>query len=139
MFECTQSNQFVKFYIWLAMEGNIVRAVQFAFILAVTTTSAFAEPKSLTGEEINHALGDQILEMADNAPTTQIFQKGGLTIYREGGQQSQGRWKVDGNKYCSQWPPSDYWACYDVLADGDLIVFVSSQGGRTEMRLVQPK
>ena len=101
--------------------------------LAVSTSSASAEEKKLTGPEITAVLTDKILTAKTD--TTQIFQKSGVTFYSENGGQSQGFWKVEGDKYCSQWPPNQSWPCYDILQDGTKITFVSESGKRFEMQL----
>jgi hypothetical protein len=106
------------------------------FILLVLMSSpARADEKSLTGPEIMTALSDQTLVGADASQNIeQIFQKSGLTLYSSNGAQSQGFWKVDGDKYCSQWPPSENWSCYAVVQEGSLITFVSGGGTRYPMR-----
>jgi hypothetical protein len=55
--------------------------------------------------------------------STQSFAAGGSTTY-DG---TSGSWQVEGGRYCSVWPPSDRWACYDVSRDGARIRF--SDGG----------
>lgn len=59
------------------------------------------------------------VEWAGN-PHTQFFDAGGNSRYREdGGGESLGRWRVNSSaNYCSVWPPSDRWVCYQVLVDG---------------------
>jgi len=39
---------------------------------------------------------------------------------------SDGRWAARGGQYCSQWPPSDTWACYDVQLSGQLVKFIGA-------------
>jgi len=50
----------------------------------------------------------------------QYFDADGSTRYREqDGPVSEGRWRVDdAGRYCSVWPPSDQWTCYQVLVSG---------------------
>ncbi len=61
----------------------------------------------------------------------QYFDKGGQTPYLDAsGQRTQGNWLMRGDQYCSVWPPSDHYSCYDVekgkSADGkDTVTFVS--------------
>lgn len=88
-----------------------------------------AETK-LTGAEMQSILYDKILYGKD---AEQIFQKSGVTFYTASGGQSQGNWKVEGEKYCSQWPPNQAWACYDMTQDGNKFTFISKDGNRTEM------
>ena len=73
--------------------------------------------------------------VGNKSQVEQIFQKSGVTFYLENGNSSQGNWKIENNRYCSQWPPNESWACYDVLRDGDAVTFVSSTGTRTPMSL----
>jgi hypothetical protein len=93
-------------------------------------TSAQAAETNLTSVQMQMILSDKILYGKD---AEQIFQKSGVTFYSAGGSQSQGNWKIDGEKYCSQWPPNEAWACYDITQDGNKITFISKDGNRTEM------
>lgn len=95
---------------------------------------AVAEPVKLDGEAIRQALADKtVVGDQDGRKWRQVFHAGGSTTYREdGGRPSNGRWRVDGDRYCSVWPPSDFWACYDMAMDGETIIFIESGG--TEWR-----
>jgi hypothetical protein len=93
-------------------------------------TSAQAAETNLTSAQMQMILSDKVLYGKE---AEQIFQKSGITFYSAGGSQSQGNWKIDGEKYCSQWPPNEAWACYDMTQDGDKITFISKDGNRTEM------
>lgn len=62
----------------------------------------------LDGPGIEAALTARVLAYPDG--TMQDFHAGGRTIAGMG----EGRWKVDGDRYCSAWPPSERWACYKV-------------------------
>ena len=71
----------------------------------------------------------------------QSFEVGGATVYTGAdGKQSSGRWDVRGDEYCSEWPPSDVWACYamatSTAADGTTIIWISADGSRESARLV---
>ncbi len=56
---------------------------------------------------------------------TQDFRASGRTLYNAG-EPSWGYWEVRNGRYCSQWPPSTDWDCYDltVSSDGTLVRFV---------------
>lgn len=109
----------------------MIKALAVASIGLVAFSSlSMADEKKLNNSEITAVLTDKVLTSASDA--TQIFQKSGVTFYSENGSQSQGFWKVEGDKYCSQWPPNTAWPCYDVLQDGDKIIFVSGIGKRYE-------
>lgn len=96
--------------------------------------SAEATEIKLSGAEIQTILVNKILYGKD---TEQIFQKSGATFYGVGGGQSQGNWKIEKDKYCSQWPPNQSWACYDITQDGNKFTFISKDGNRTEMSITK--
>jgi hypothetical protein len=59
----------------------------------------------------------------------QNFYADGTTLY-EDQRPSWGRWKAENDQYCSVWPPSDFWACYDleIHADGLQVRFIAKDG-----------
>lgn len=65
--------------------------------------------------------------------STQDFRKDGGTTYTHDGKPSEGRWGIRDGRYCSVWPPSDHWACYDlaVSGDGTAVRFTDDSGGTT--------
>ena len=85
----------------------------------------------LDGPAIEQALSARVLGYDGGA--MQNFFSDGRTLYEAGAGESWGRWRVDGNQYCSVWPPSESWACYGVEAlDGGLdIRFVAKDGALT--------
>lgn len=110
-----------------------------ALLLLIQTLPALAEERRLTGEEIRTALSDKTVESTggDGKPYTQIFQKGGLTIYNAGPQSSSnGFWDVRGNQYCSQWPPNESWSCYDMTGEGDRLTFIAASGKMWPVRVL---
>jgi hypothetical protein len=56
--------------------------------------------------------------------TLQDFKADGQTLYGD----SSGRWEVRGDRYCSQWPPSDRWDCHGVERRGLDIRFTDARG-----------
>ena len=66
----------------------------------------------------------------DGRPFTQHFATNRTTRYREGdGDTTHGTWRViDNGQYCSIWPPFPRETCYDVLVDGNTILWKS--GGK---------
>jgi hypothetical protein len=107
-----------------------------ASIVLLNGSAGMAAEAKLSGAEILSLLSDQTLAGAEaGSKIEQIFQKGGLTLYTDNGAQSQGEWKVEEDQYCSVWPPSTFWACYDVLRDGARVTFVSRGGKQTPMLL----
>ena len=77
------------------------------------------------------ALAGRSLEYEDG--TGQDFRESGGTTYRAGAGQSEGRWRAEGGKYCSVWPPSEHWSCYALERDAESgrLRFVGSAGDTT--------
>ncbi len=76
---------------------------------------------------ITAALTARMLAYDDG--TTQSFMPDGETVFAaKGGRQSNGHWRVQAGRYCSVWPPSDHWACYDVMQEGTTVDFVADDG-----------
>jgi hypothetical protein len=106
------------------------------FYLAFSLTTVAASEKTLIAQEINAALNNVTLHSTENGRAIkQVFQSSGVTftIDVKTKAQSLGFWRLEANKYCSQWPPSEHWACYDVMANQYGVVFVSSTGTRYQM------
>ncbi len=103
---------------------------RFALILALWPGILAAEEfRQLTGEQILTALTGQKLEYGEGV--WQTFDAHMLTQYFSG-RPSSGSWAVRDDRYCSIWPPSGLWACYDVQQRGDVIRFVDDNGGTTD-------
>ena len=105
-------------------------------ILACYCVPAMAAEKELSGEEITDLLPTII---ATGKNSRQTFTKIGATTYWDNGRkilgarETFGRWRVQNNLYCSQWPPSDAWACYRVVTDSSKksLVWIGMSGNRT--------
>lgn len=97
---------------------------------------AEAEERKLGSPEIRAALADHVFGGTDENgnPWSQIFQRTGATFYMQGASVSNGLWDIRGDQYCSQWPPSQTWSCYDVVEDDGSVVFISSSGNRYPSR-----
>jgi len=93
---------------------DVTRTLLPAAILLAGIATATAEERTLSGPEIAPFL-QNIVSMGNNS--RQTFSGDGTTSYSENGRYSAGRWQVQGNKYCSQWPPNTSWACYHVAID----------------------
>ena len=105
-------------------------------MIALMAGPAMAEEwHSLGPADITAALSARVLAYTDGS--TQNFHADGATSY-EAGRVTLGHWRVLGDQYCSNWPPSDRWACYDVQAEGaglDLR-FVAQDGSTTQGRYI---
>jgi hypothetical protein len=90
--------------------------------------------RALDGPGITAALAARVLQYQDGS--TQNFFQYGRTMYEAGGGESWGKWWVEGDRYCSSWPPSDVAACYGVEAQGLDLRFTSNSGDVTVGRYV---
>lgn len=105
------------------MRGMMVAA------LAVWAGVAGAEEwRALDGGAIKTALEGRSLNYGD---ASQNFEVGGVTVYFAD-QPSTGQWRVEGNQYCSLWPPSDSWDCYEVEGKEGAVRFVGADGSVTQ-------
>ena len=102
-------------------------------MLALLAGPVEAEGVKLDGAGISKALVGVALVYDDG--TSQSFAGDGGTVFEGGRGSSNGRWRVTGDQYCSVWPPSDSWACYDVTVDGGAIAFVSADGSASVGRV----
>ena len=103
------------------------------FGIFLLSTAANAGDRKLTDPEIRAALSDHTLQGTgeDGKTWQQVFQESGATFYSVGSAQSQGQWTVRGDQYCSQWPPNESWACYDMAEEAGTYVFISASGRKT--------
>ena len=106
-----------------------MRYLVLALLLAAGTARADA---TLDGAAITALLTGHVVAYEDGSKQT--FKAGGETVY-DNGRLSSGQWQVRGDRYCSVWPPSDQWACYDVT-QGDRVGFVADDGSVTRGHLV---
>ena len=114
----------------------MTRRIAFLAIAFIVACPVSASENRLTGKAILETLTDATVEGKN---WTQTFDKGGATTYVAAGKTSTGRWDVRADQYCSQWPPSDQWSCYDVtsdIADGVITIsWISADGSRESGRL----
>lgn len=95
--------------------------------LALVTSPSRAEETSQTGPQIQTLL-PTIIAVGTVKETRQKFWDDGYTEYQDRGHYSFGRWWVDGDKYCSKWPPSEAVSCYGVVREGDKLIWVPRAG-----------
>jgi hypothetical protein len=87
--------------------------------------AAQADSAKLDGAAITALLAGHEVTYADDSK--QSFASDGGTVYTKD-RPSTGQWQVRGDQYCSVWPPSDHWACYDVTQDAEVVGFVAGDG-----------
>jgi hypothetical protein len=113
----------------------------FLFAFCMSAATAFAAEVQITGPQIQEQLSDnkfQQIKPITQHKIEQVFLRGGATQFIVDGQVQLGQWKIEGDKYCSAWPPSDSWDCYDILQDGTALIFLSGHGARFIMVPVNP-
>ncbi len=93
-----------------------MRPVTALLMSAMIILPAQAAERKLTGAEILDLL-PTITAKGEN--TKQTFEKRGLTEYHDSRGPSIGYWQTRGDQYCSKWPPSEMWVCYDILVDDE--------------------
>ena len=104
---------------------------RFALALALILGSQAAAEEGwvpLNGEQIAEALTDRKLRYSN---AWQEFYGSGRTNYNAG-RPSWGYWEVREDQYCSTWPPSDDWECYDIARSGETIRFTGKSGDITD-------
>ncbi len=99
-----------------------------ASIILLTGPVAASEWQKLDGDTILKALNTRTLHY-EKAQTTQTFFADGRTLY-ENKNSSWGRWLVNSDQYCSVWPPSSAWVCYDLERHkmGLMLRFIGESG-----------
>ena len=89
---------------------------RWGMVLALLPGAVWAEDwQALAGPQITAALNARVLRYDSGAE--QNFFADGRSLYEDGAAR-WGQWRVQGAQYCSVWPPSDRWACYDVAQLG---------------------
>ncbi|MGB8818535.1 MAG: hypothetical protein WCC66_11505 [Rhizobiaceae bacterium] len=118
----------------------------FGFLAFLASATPIAAAEMLTGPQIEPALNGVTIwyEPLSARSARQFFNKNGETPYVDAkGSKTYGQWSVRGDKYCSLWPPSDHWTCFEVeretRADGNVfITFASGGGGKRYVGIAKP-
>lgn len=114
-----------------------MRVLAMALVALMPAVAEAQQWAMLKGDAVRQALSGRTLAYESGA--TQIFRADGGTTYITDSE-SIGHWRVEGDRYCSVWPPSDRWTCYGVTrsADGRQIGFVSADGSAEVGRYAAP-
>ncbi|MEM1365635.1 MAG: hypothetical protein AAGH82_07770 [Pseudomonadota bacterium] len=94
-------------------------------LLFAVCSPAFAGDR-LSGPQIAEALSGNtaIATGGVGTPWRQHFAADGTTRYYSGSRPaSLGAWRIEGDQYCSLWPPAKNWDCYTVLSEGEEILW----------------
>ena len=104
------------------------KLIVFAWLCSCALAQAGDVWEPMSGAEITHVLTDRKLQYPQ---AWQDFRASGRTLYNAGAD-SWGYWAVRGGQYCSMWPPSDTWACYDMARSEDRLRFIGAAGDITD-------
>lgn len=90
--------------------GTAANGYGIGVLVVVLASGAMADGEwvALSGPQIEAALDGRKLVYST---ASQTFYKSGRTLY-DTGRPSWGYWRIQGDAYCSQWPPNDGWDCY---------------------------
>ncbi|RED52542.1 hypothetical protein [Aestuariispira insulae] len=95
--------------------------------------TGMAEEIRLVGADIKSALENRTALYDDGAK--QYFDDRGGTLYvSASGRREQGRWRVDGDEYCSHWGRG--WDCYEMTGSGDRVSWRASFGKEYKAEMV---
>ena len=107
-----------------------MRFLSLAVVLLLAAASARAEERKLTTDEIQAVFaGNSVHGLWGKTEYYSFFGANGLTTYTTGQGTDQGHWRARNNQYCSVWQMSGE-SCYDILQDGDQIIWVLPSSGK---------
>lgn len=115
--------------------GATATSVLLVALACTVPTATHAAERKLGEAEIRTLLDNNTVAGEDKQGAwKQFFDANGATTYVQGTEPpSHGRWTVRGGKYCSQWPPAEGWACYEVTSDPTAdpvpITWIGDSGG----------
>jgi len=100
-----------------------------ACMVAVSSPVLAETWQPVQGEAIEALLTGRDVSYEGETKRSQSFHDNGTTTYVDG-RPSLGNWKASQTQYCSQWPPSSSWDCYDLFVDetGERIRFIGGAG-----------
>ena len=102
-----------------------MRALAFAGIFAGSAAAAQDFAPVAEDAAITALLAGQVVVF--DAYTYQSFGADGRTQFVTE-RMADGLWEARDGRYCSQWPPSERWDCYDLSVDGQDVRFTSDTG-----------
>jgi hypothetical protein len=111
-------------------------------LILPTAQTGHAELRSAQEGEIFALLAGNtaIAIETEGTPWRQLFKTDGTTVYYSGSRPgSLGKWRMEGDQYCSLWPPARNWECYDVQINLDTVPHLISwqrKGTKADKALV---
>jgi hypothetical protein len=112
------------------MLGTWRLPIAIAFFALILGGAGVAEERKLTTEEIQTALaGNTVHGLWGETEYYSYFDADGRTSYATRRGVDWGRWRAVNDRYCSTWRMSGE-SCYDILRDGDKIIWVLPSSGK---------
>lgn len=104
-------------------------------LIVLSLTLSFAQADNtpvwelLNGKQIHAVLAGSSMVFPEEDGATQDFESDGSTVWVHGAP-TFGKWKVSDTQYCSVWPPSTAWVCYNVSinAERSTVRFIGESG-----------
>lgn len=114
-----------------------MRILPTVLALAIVVAPCAAAEKKLTTDEIQSTFtGNSVHGLWGKTEYYSFFDARGLTTYTTRQGTDRGQWRTKNDQYCSVWQMSGE-SCYDILRDGDKIIWVvPSSGKRYESTLI---
>jgi len=98
-----------------------MRRIVMALAMVCAPAAAAADWVPLTSDDqITAALAGRVL--IHDAYSAQRFEATGETLHVTD-RAAAGLWEARDGRYCSNWPPSETWTCYDLALDGNRLRF----------------
>jgi hypothetical protein len=119
---------------------DAIAACRYAALLVVVGAGPVrAEPQAMDGPAIEAALaGNTVHGMWGKREYWSWFApNGGTTYVTKGAPPEHGRWRASATQYCSTWPGSGE-SCYELLRDGDTIIWVMPGTGERRQSTLLP-
>ncbi|QUM75566.1 hypothetical protein HWV00_04590 [Moritella sp. 24] len=116
---------------------KVLPIISIIFSVSVFTVTA-AEVELKTAEIKQLVNGNTLVGVHHKKKTVQYFSKSGLTLWQAEGDElpSEGQWKVEANKYCSDFGSG--WNCYKIVNDEEQEIYYFMADNFRAPFIVQP-
>jgi hypothetical protein len=105
-----------------------------AFAQQAPSPSALAK---LTGHAaIERLIGNTMTGTADGEPYFAFYDKDGTVKMQRGGDVSTGKWSIDGDDLCEEYPDDEDETCYKLELDGDSGVMTDEDGTAYKIEII---
>ncbi|SEE15455.1 hypothetical protein SAMN05444161_4991 [Rhizobiales bacterium GAS191] len=92
-------------------------------------TPSPSAPTKITGKAAIEALiGNTMTGSADGTPYLAFYAKDGTVTMKRGGEVSSGKWSINGDDLCEEYPDDEDESCYKLELDGTAGVMTDEDG-----------